>query len=96
MAGVIMNLQQVIDGRKFLTEEQHECLITILAYKQRLETKQALRDKLRNKFFTIFDETGFAKQFFIKDNTVEFKPRVPADRAKELKGIRDRILLFTI
>jgi hypothetical protein len=88
-----MNLEQFINARKFTNNLQLASLIDLLGYNQSRSTKIAIERLLKNKFYTIFDDKAFSRQFIVHDTFVEFKPIRPQDNLKELKAIRDYILL---
>ena len=88
-----MNLQQFINARQMTNNLQLASLIDMLGFRQSKETKRAIERILKNKFYTVFDEKAFSKQFIVHDTFIEFRPIRPTDNLKELKAIRDYILL---
>ena len=86
-------IYQLIAERKMLNKEQQLGLLHCLTFRQRFEVKEAIRNLLNNKFYTIFDGMEFGKQFRLLENGLEFKPLRPENELKELKAIRDYILL---
>lgn len=88
-----MNLQQFINARQMTNNLQLASLIDMLGFRQSKETKRAIERILKNKFYTVFDEKAFSKQFIVHDTYIEFRPIRPTDNLKELKAIRDYILL---
>lgn len=88
-----MNLQQFINSRQMTNNLQLASLIDMLGFRQGKETKRAIERILKNKFYTVFDEKAFSKQFIVHDTFIEFRPIRPTDNLKELKAIRDYILL---
>ena len=89
-----MNLEQFINSRKLTNNLQLASLIDLLGYNQSRSTKVSIESLLKNKFYTIFDGKAFSRQFIVHDTFVEFKPIRPQDNLKELKAIRDYILLI--
>ena len=88
-----MNLQQFINARQMTNNLQLASLIDMLGFRQSKETKRGIERILKNKFYTVFDEKAFSKQFIVHDTFIEFRPIRPTDNLKELKAIRDYILL---
>lgn len=88
-----MNLEQFINSRKLTNNLQLASLIDMLGFNQSRKTKIAIEKLLKNKFYTCFDEKAFSRQFIVHDTFIEFKPIRPKDNLKELKAIRDYILL---
>lgn len=88
-----MNLQQFINARQMTNNLQLASLIDMLGFRQGKQVKRAIERILKNKFYTVFDEKAFSKQFIVHDTYVEFRPIRPTDNLKELKAIRDYILL---
>lgn len=88
-----MNLQQFINARQMTNNLQLASLIDMLGFRQGKEAKRAIERILKNKFYTVFDEKAFSKQFIVHDTYIEFRPIRPTDNLKELKAIRDYILL---
>lgn len=88
-----MNLQQFINARQMTNNLQLASLIDMLGFRQSKDTKRAIERILKNKFYTVFDEKAFSKQFIVHDTYIEFRPIRPTDNLKELKAIRDYILL---
>ena len=82
-----MNIQQLVDTRGSLNQLQFTSLVDMLIYKQRKKSKQAIREVLKNNFYTIFDENPFSKKFELHNEFVEFK-----GNDAELKAIRIFIL----
>lgn len=88
-----MNLQQFINARNMTNNLQLASLIDMLGFRQGKQVKRAIERILKNKFYTVFDEKAFSKQFIVHDTFIEFRPIRPTDNLKELKAIRDYILL---
>lgn len=88
-----MNLQQFINARQMTNNLQLASLIDMLGFRQGKQVKRAIERILKNKFYTVFDEKAFSKQFIVHDTYVEFRPIRATDNLKELKAIRDYILL---
>lgn len=88
-----MNLQQFINARQMTNNLQLASLIDMLGFRQSKDTKRAIERILKNKFYTVFDEKAFSKQFIVHDTFIEFRPIRPTENLKELKAIRDYILL---
>jgi hypothetical protein len=88
-----MNLQQFINARQMTNNLQLASLIDMLGFRQGKQVKRAIERILKNKFYTVFDEKAFSKQFIVHDTFIEFRPIRPTDNLKELKAIRDYILL---
>jgi hypothetical protein len=88
-----MNLEQFINSRKLTNNLQLASLIDLLGYNQSRSTKISIERLLKNKFYTIFTGKAFSRQFIVHDTFVEFKPIRPKANLKELKAIRDYILL---
>jgi hypothetical protein len=88
-----MNLQQFINARQMTNNLQLASLIDMLGFRQGKQVKRAIERILKNKFYTVFDEKAFSKQFIVHDTYIEFRPIRPTDNLKELKAIRDYILL---
>jgi hypothetical protein len=88
-----MNLQQFINARNMTNNLQLASLIDMLGFRQGKDTKRAIERILKNKFYTVFDEKAFSRQFEVHDTFIEFRPIRPQDNLKELKAIRDYILL---
>lgn len=87
------SIEQLINSRKLLSNEQLLSLHDLLTYQQRSEVKIKVKSLLFNKFFTAFEGKSFTRQFIVEGNSVSFKPIVPANRKKELQTIRNYILL---
>lgn len=88
-----MNIQQFINARQMTNNLQLASLIDMLGFRQGKQVKRAIERILKNKFYTVFDEKAFSKQFIVHDTFIEFRPIRPTDNLKELKAIRDYILL---
>lgn len=88
-----MNIQQFINARNMTNNLQLASLIDMLGFRQGKQVKRAIERILKNKFYTVFDEKAFSKQFIVHDTFIEFRPIRPTDNLKELKAIRDYILL---
>ena len=88
-----MNLEQLINSRRTLNNLQSSSLIDLLGYKCGRETKLTIKSLILNKFFTCFDGKAFSRQFEVHDTFVEFRPIRPVDAKKELKAVRDYLLL---
>jgi uncharacterized protein YajQ (UPF0234 family) len=80
-----MNIQQIIDNRKSLTEEQMVSLRGLLTFRQREQTKRNLDSKLKYSFYTVFDGKDYSKQ-------ISFDNGIASYSGKDLKKVINDIL----
>lgn len=75
----------------FLTREQIECIIALLATGSKREVKQALREVINNSFYSL-EDSNYWDRFFIEGNYVIYEGRQAERHRKDLREIRDDIL----
>ena len=84
-----MNLQQLIDNRLFLNNLQRESLIEILSHKQSRFVKEAIREGVNNRFYSLFDEYFLSKNIEVKETYLEFKKNTDN---RDIKKCREMIV----
>lgn len=67
-----MNLQEFINRRFFLNQEQEESLINLLTFGVREGTKRRIKIILKNQFYSKFDGNTYSKYFIIHDSYVDY------------------------
>jgi hypothetical protein len=88
-----MNIYQLVNARKPINQDQLFVLTKLLGHHLRTEPRLLLKSKLINRFYSTFEGKEFGKQFELSEFGCEFKPILEKNRDKELKAIRDYILL---
>lgn len=86
----MQTLQDIINNRKFLTEEQQLSLISLLTFKTREAVKRELTAKVKYSFYTVFDQKWYSTRIGFIKGVAEYLSI--KDRAEELTRIRLNIL----
>lgn len=80
-----MTIKEIIKNRKSLSFNQELKLIDILAYKCGKETKEQIKQLIRNKFYSSFQGKSFAEDFNITGVDVTYSgSKSMAEIRKEL------------
>jgi len=82
----MQTLQDIINNRKFLTEEQQLSLIGLLTFKTREAIKREITAKIKFNFYTSFDLKWYAVRIGFKDGIAEYLPI--KNRIEELAKVR--------
>jgi hypothetical protein len=86
----MQTLQDIINQRKFLTEEQQLSLISLLTFKTREAIRKEITAKVRYSFYTCFDSKGFANRICFENGIAEYYSL--NNRVEELARIRINII----
>lgn len=87
-----MNLQQLIDSRRYLNDLQYQSLLDMLSYRQCNSTREAIKASLRCKFYTIFDQLPISKKITVKDDHLELDTRNTVQAKLEIKMLRELVI----
>ena len=79
-------LQNIIDKRKFLTEEQQTSLISLLTFKTREAIKREIAAEVKFRFYNTFDLKWYSNRIGFKAGIAEYLPI--KDRVMELAKVR--------
>jgi hypothetical protein len=85
----MITVQQIIDKRLFLTDEQQESLISLLTFKQREAIRREIVAKVKFNFFTLFDGSSYSTKLVFDKGICSLNSK---DYQKELNKLRDYIL----
>lgn len=87
-----MNLQQLIDSRQSLNDLQYQSLLDMLSYRQRNDTREAIKGALTCKFYTIFDQLPLSKKITVRDDHLELSTRNIVQAKQEVKILRELVI----
>jgi hypothetical protein len=87
-----MTLQDLINKRQSLTEKQQNILFQVLSANLHQSSKKLISDRLKDSFYSIFDQQSFSKEVELFDDGLTWHPMNA--RTSKLKAIRQRILTF--
>ena len=87
-----MNLQQIINSKVYLTYEQETSLESLLTFKQREHIRREIKNRLKYKFYTIFDGNEVSKQIVWENGMFSVTAKDNLASNKQLNKIREVIL----
>jgi hypothetical protein len=79
-------------SKRSLTMEQEFALIDLLSFRTTFEVKLAVKNAIKTKLYTFFEDNIRATQFEVVGNSIEFRSLKSNTYSNELSAVRKELL----